>query len=145
MIRIDTIARSSARPRSTRSTQRWSTQSLVLAFFALVTLILPSTANAGGDLHEVTWGHPSSNSVQSFILFISPEIGSVELARQVDVGVPVGQSFGGTLVLYSAIIATDPDEFIAVAAVGRNGQMSELSAWGQVQPSQPGQPVLVVP
>ncbi len=33
--------------------------------------------------------------------------------------------------------------FIAVSALGKNGLMSPLSAWGQVQPTQPGQPTVL--
>ncbi len=110
--------------------------------FALL-FIVPS-AWAGGDLHEVSWGHANANSVERFVVFVSPERGALELARQIDVGKPAGQKLG-TMRLYSAIIEVATEEFVAVAAIGRNGMQSAVSAWGKIQPSQPGQPFLVEP
>ena len=110
-------------------------------FIALVGFAAPQVSHAADDeLHEVSWGQPApdSDSVQSFILYISPERGAVELARQVNVGVPAGQALGGML-LYAPIVASGEKEFIAVSALGKNGLMSPLSAWGQVQPTQPVQ------
>jgi len=109
-------------------------------------LLVPtiSTAAPGDVLHEVSWGHPSPNSVRSFIVYIAPESGAIELARQVDVGIPAGQTLG-SLRIYSAIVSSEESEYIAVAALGRNGLLSPLSAWGRVQPTQPGQPTLVQP
>ena len=114
------------------------------AFMAIVGLAAPQVSHAAADdeLHEVSWGQPAPDSVQSFILYISPERRAVELARQVNVGVPAGQALGGML-LEVAIVASGEEEFIAVSALGKNGLMSPLSAWGQVQPTQPGQPTVV--
>jgi len=114
--------------------------------FATFMLLGPqiSMAGPGDNLHEVTWGHVSPSSVRSFIIYISPESGALELARQVDVGVPDGEALG-SFNLYRAIVPSEQDEFIAVAALGRNGLLSPLSAWGRVQPTQPGQPVIVEP
>ncbi len=109
-------------------------------------LLAPTFSIAGPEngLHEISWGHPSPSSVRSFIVYIAPESGAIELARQVDVGIPAGQSLGA-LRLYTAIVSSDEDEYIAVAALGRNGLLSPLSEWGRVQPTQPGQPTLVQP
>ena len=113
---------------------------------ALAILLGAPIASAGpGDaLHEVSWGHPSPSSVRTFIVYIAPESGAIELARQVDVGIPEGQPLG-SLRVFTAIVSSDEDEFIAVAALGRNGLLSPLSAWNRVQPTQPGQPTLVEP
>jgi hypothetical protein len=110
----------------------------------LALLVAAQPAQAGDSLHEISWGHAAPSSIQSFIFFISPENGAADLARQVDVGIPAGETLG-TLPIYSAIVSSGDDDFIAVAALGRNGLLSPLSAWGAVQPSQPGQPTLVVP
>ena len=117
----------------------------MVAAMAFAICIAPQSAMAGpgSGMHEVSWGHGTPNSVQSFIIYISPESGALDQARQVDVGLPAGQDLG-QLHLYTAIVESDEDEFIAVAALGRNGLLSPLSGWGRVQPTQPGQPVLVV-
>jgi hypothetical protein len=115
-----------------------------IAGLAMLLAPVPSMAGPGDALHEVSWGHPSPSSVRSFIVYIAPESGAIELARQVDVGVPAGQTLG-SLRLYTAIVSSEEDEYIAVAALGRNGLLSPLSSWGRVQPTQPGQPKLVQP
>ena len=116
----------------------------VAAITVVAIVVAPHVSFAGPVLHEVSWGHPSPNSVQSFIVYIAPEDGAIELARQINVGVPAGQTLG-SLRLYTAIVSSEDDEYIAVAALGRNGLLSPLSAWGRVQPTQPGQPTLVEP
>ncbi|MEZ4290346.1 MAG: hypothetical protein R3E53_07335 [Myxococcota bacterium] len=39
----------------------------------------------------------------------------------------------------------ESDEFVAIRAVGRNGMVGALSAWGGVTPTRPGQPRVVAP
>jgi hypothetical protein len=114
---------------------------------AMALLLAPtfSLAEPGDELHEVTWSHASSGSVRSFIVYIAPEIGAIELARQVNVGVPAGQTLPGSLPTYSAIVESRADEYFAVAALGTNGLLSPLSEWKTVQPTQPGQPAIVQP
>ena len=101
-------------------------------------------ARAGDDLHEITWGHQTPDGVRSFVLYVSPQEGALELARRIEVGKPTGENIG-FMQLYSALVPMASDEFVAVAAIGRNGLPSPLSAWSQAKPSQPGQPVVVEP
>jgi hypothetical protein len=98
---------------------------------------------AGADLHEVSWFHSTPGEVSKFVLFVAPEQGAVELARRIDVGKPTGKA--GDKQFFSALVEIGVDEFVAVGAVGKNGIQSALSAWGQPQPSKPGQPLVVDP
>ena len=119
------------------------------AALALAALVLGSTAAFGqtavapGErLHQINWTHNAPASVRNFVILISPVEGSVAAARQIDVGVPEAQPLGFTN-LYSATVAFAPDEYLAVAAVGRNGLMSAPSVWSGMPPSRPGQPLPV--
>ena len=103
-----------------------------------------SPALAENDLHEIVWGHQTPDGVRSFILYVSPQEGALEQARRIEVGKPTGENIG-YMQLYSALVSMASDEFVAVAAIGRNGLPSPLSAWSQAKPSQPGQPVVVEP
>jgi hypothetical protein len=121
----------------------------LLAALVLAALLLGSTAAFGqtaesGDqrLHQVNWTHNAPAEVRNFVILISPVEGSIADARQVDVGVPEAEALGFTS-LYSATVAFAPDEYLAVAAVGRNGLMSAPSDWSGMPPSRPGQPLPV--
>jgi hypothetical protein len=121
----------------------------LLAFTVLAT-VLPAriSYSADGDaadpMHEVTWVHESPNEVKSFVLFVSPVSGSMADARQINVGKP-GGSGSGAPKTFSAWEAISSDDYVAVAAIGRNGLLSALSNWQRPQPSQPGQPLVVQP
>ena len=100
--------------------------------------------SAGKSVHEVVWAHSNASSVSRFVLFISAVKGDRASARQVDVGKPDSEP-SGSFQMFSAIVAMNSSEFVAVAAVGTNGQMGALSSWGGVQPSRPGQPIVIEP
>ena len=100
--------------------------------------------SAGKGIHEVVWAHSNASSVSRFVLFISAVKGDRASARQVDVGKPDSEP-SGSFQMFSAIVAMGSSEFVAVAAVGTNGQMGALSSWGGVQPSRPGQPIVIEP
>ena len=103
-----------------------------------------SVAAPGDQMHEVTWVHESPSEVRSFVIFVSPVAGSVGDAQQIDVGKP-GGSGSGSAQFFSALVLVGDGDFVAVAAVGRNGLLSDLSGWSPAQPSQPGQPLVVEP
>jgi hypothetical protein len=126
---------------------RWPMGAAVIALLA--TLMTAGLSHAvepapGEKVHEVTWLHEAPVEVDGFIIFVSPISGSASDARQVDVGKP-GGSKSSSVQLFSALVSVGLDEYVAVAAVGRNGTQSILSDWGQPQPSQPGQPLVVEP
>ena len=100
--------------------------------------------SASKSVHEVVWAHSNASSVSRFVLFISAVKGDRASARQVDVGKPDSQP-SGSLQMFSTIGEMSSSEFVAVAAVGTNGQMGALSSWGGVQPSRPGQPIVIEP
>ena len=122
----------------------------VAGLIAISVLTIGLTANlsfaAPGDglVHEVTWIHESPSEVRSFVIFVSPVAGSVDDARRVDVGKP-GGSGSDSAQFFSALVPVGVGEFVAIAAVGRNGLLSDLSGWSPAQPSQPGQPLVVDP
>ena len=95
-------------------------------------------------MHQIVWGHTAPETVSSFVVLLSPVEGSLENARRVDVGLPPAQA-SGILSTYAAMVSFDPDEFLAVAAIGHDGQMSLPSGWGGMQPTRPGQPLLAEP
>jgi hypothetical protein len=121
----------------------------VLAITVLAT-VLPAriSYSADGDavdpMNEVTWFHTSPNDVRSFVLFVSPVSGSMAEARQIDVGKP-GGSDSGSAKFFSALVPIAIGDFVAVAAIGQNGLLSDVSDWSTPQPSQPGQPLVVQP
>ncbi|HIL81135.1 MAG: hypothetical protein ABGX04_17565 [Myxococcales bacterium] len=124
-----------------RSPAKANWANILLPLAVLAFLVLARPALAADALREISWGHADPSSIQSFSIVISPESGAVDFARQVDVGIPAGQLLG-SLRLYTAIVSSDGDAFIAVGALDRNGLLSPLSKWSAVQPSQPGQPTL---
>ena len=65
----------------------------------------------------------------------------VEGAREQNVGKPQGTP-AGNFTLFSAMVAFEPSEFLAVSAVGLDGQRSAPSGWGAMPPTRPGQPQL---
>ncbi len=122
---------------------------VISAAVALAALLVGSSpafaqtsASDGERLHQVNWTHNAPGEVRNFVILISPVEGSIAEARQVDVGVPEAQLLGFTN-LYTAMVSFAPDEYLAVAAVGRNGLMSVPSAWSGMPPSRPGQPLPV--
>jgi hypothetical protein len=116
----------------------------VLATLLPARISYSADGDAAKQMHEITWLHESPNDVGSFVLFVSPVSGSMAEARQIDVGKP-GGSGSGSAQFFSALVPIASDEFVAVAAIGRNGLLSSLSAWSRPQPSQPGQPLVVQP
>jgi hypothetical protein len=115
--------------------------------FSVLSMFLAAGISYSADedvTHEVTWLHESPAEVTSFLIFVSPVAGSTSSTRQINVGKP-GGSGSGTAQLFSALVPMDANDFVAVAAIGRNGLLSDLSAWSRPQPSQPGQPLLVQP
>lgn len=120
----------------------------MIAAIALATLLPAKTSHAADDagatVHEITWLHASPAEVQSFLIFVSPVVGALAGARQIDVGKPGGSDSESPQV-FSALVPVGFDEFVAVAAIGQDGLRSALSEWGQPQPSQPGQPLVVEP
>ena len=115
---------------------------------AVLAMILPAGISYSGDedeMHEVSWLHESPAEVSSFVLFVSPEQGLTSTTRRFDdIGKP-GDSDSGTPQVFSAMVPIGTDDFVAVAAIGRNGLLSALSVWSRPQPSQPGQPLIVQP
>lgn len=125
----------------------WTRGMLVLAFLAV---LAPASASqavepaADPPLHEIRWIHESPSKVQRFVIFVSPTSGSLDEARQVDVGKP-GGSNSSTAQFFSALVPVGLDEYVAIAAIGKNGLRSSLSEWRQPQPTQPGQPLVIEP
>ena len=72
---------------------------------------------------------------------LSPVEGRVDGAREQNVGKPQGTP-AGNFTLFSAMVAFEPSEFLAVSAVGLDGQRSAPSGWGAMPPTRPGQPQL---
>ena len=118
----------------------------MVAASVLSTLLAAGISNSadGNTPHEVTWVHDSPSEVNSFVIFVSAVEGSTAAARQINVGKP-GGSGACSAQFYSAFVPIGADDYVAVAAVGRNGLLSDLSDWSQPQPSQPGQPLVVQP
>lgn len=114
---------------------------LLLALGAFLLLAGPAAAQ-GQRMHQINWGHPAPAEVSRFVILISPVEGSVDDARQVDVGMPAAQSLG-SMSVFTAMVAFNADEYLAVAAIGHNGQMSTPSAWSGMPPTRPGQPLPV--
>ena len=106
-------------------------------------LFLPLAAPAAAQerLHQITWAHPQPETVDHFVVLVSQTEGQTEGVREVNVGRPEGTP-AGQFTLFSAMIAFQPNEFLAVRAVGRNGLESAPSDWGSMPPTRPGQPRL---
>lgn len=112
-------------------------------------LVLAVAFAAGGaqaqeNMHQITWAHPAPETVSRFVILIASEDGDLAGARQVDVGLPEPEPFGESSV-YSATISFEPQDRLAVAAVGLDGQMSIPSQWAGMPPTRPGRPMLVSP
>ena len=108
----------------------------------LTSLVVATPAFAQSQLHQITWAHAEPETVSHFVILVSETEGQVEGAREENVGKPQGDAVG-RYTLFSAMIAFDPTEFLAVSAVGFDGQRSMPSDWGAVAPTRPGQPLLV--
>ena len=125
--------------------RRWLTHwAMGVVAITVLAAVLPAriSYSADGDavdpVHEVTWSHPSPNEVRSFVLFVSPVFGSMAEARQIDVGKPVSSDSGSTKD-FLALVPIAIGDFVAVAAIGQNGLLSNVSGWGP--PTQAGQPL----
>ncbi len=94
--------------------------------------------------HQISWSHASPSSVSHFVVLLSTTEGDLSSAREVPVGMPASQTYGNIHV-FSAQVAFAENEFLSVAAVGHDGQMSTPSDWGGMPPTRPGQPLLVTP
>lgn len=113
----------------------------------LTTLLMataPNTASAQERMHQITLAHASPASVSHFAVLISDTDGVAVGARQVDVGMPQA-SPTGSLSIFTAVGSFSDSEYLAVAAVGHNGQISLPSDWAGSPPTRPGQPLLVTP
>ena len=139
------VASAAARPRSARPV--WGKIEIARVILILVVgamvWVLPGEAHAQSTLQELSWAHSSPETVSRFIVFASMTNGDRAGARQVNVGKPANATRVGANYVYSAVVAVDLDEFVAVAAVGYDGSVSALSAWTAVPPSTPGQPLLI--
>ena len=107
---------------------------------ALGVMLLAAPAFAQQRLHQVTWAHTEPQTVSHFVVLVSPNEGGAEGAREVNVGKPQPQ-VSGDYYLYSAMVAFEPDEYLAVMAVGFDGLTSVPSDWGSMPPTRPGQPL----
>ena len=91
--------------------------------------------------HQITWAHPAAADVRNFVVLISPEEGNASLARTVDLGKPTATR-AGPQSIFTALVSFRADEYLAVAAIGYDGQMSVPSGWGAMPPTRPGQPTV---
>lgn len=107
----------------------------------LTTLLVAPPAFAQSQLHQITWAHPEPETVSHFVILVSDTEGQVEGAREENVGKPQGTETG-RFTLFSAMVAFEPTEYLAVSAVGFDGQRSAPSEWGAMPPTRPGQPLL---
>ncbi|MEZ4330538.1 MAG: hypothetical protein R3F35_02210 [Myxococcota bacterium] len=107
-------------------------------------LLVASAAGAEPSSHEIIWAHPNGSAVKRFIVFVSSAKDDPQGARRIDVGKPEGH-LSGSVEFFSALVTLDSDEFVAIAAVGYDGQMGALSGWSGVRPSRPGQPIVITP
>lgn len=114
-------------------------RSALALLIATASLLAATSAMAQQRTHQINWGHTEPESVSHFVVLIADEEGDVAGARQIPVGKPQATPTGAFF-LYSALVAFEPDEFLAVAAVGFDGQMSVPSDWGAMPPTRPGQP-----
>lgn len=105
--------------------------------------MLGAASGAAADpvAHQISWGHASPGTVDYFVVLISDAEGDVSGARQVPVGKSAGQTVGG-MTLFSAVVSFEDTEFISVAAMGYNGELSAPSDWSAMPPTVPGQPRL---
>ncbi|GEM_PF-2409807 len=115
---------------------------VLVSLCAVLLFLTANVVQAQERAHQITWSHASPSAVRNFVVLISPEEGNASLARQVDVGKPTGTDIGASS-LYTALVSFGSNEFLAVAAVGHDGQMSLPSSWGAMPPTRPGQPNLI--
>ena len=113
-----------------------------LLFTSLLMAAIPNTASAQERMHQITWAHASPGSVSHFVVLVSDTDGVATGALQVDVGMPQA-STAGSLSGFSAVVSFTDSQYLAVAAVGHNGQISLPSDWTGSPPTRPGQPLLV--
>lgn len=103
-----------------------------------------SRAEEAATPYEIVWAHPDESAVQRFVVFASSVRGDASRARRIDVGKPAGNE-SGVVHVFSAIVAIRSNEFVALAAVGYDGRMGELSGWSGLPPTRPGQPIVIAP
>ena len=115
---------------------------VLVSICAVLLFLAASVVQAQERAHQITWSHAFPSDVRNFVVLISPEEGNASLAREVDVGKPTGTDVGASS-LYTALVGFSPNEFLAVAAVGHDEQMSLPSGWGAMPPTRPGQPNLI--
>jgi len=115
--------------------------SLCLLLASVAFSLLATPAFAQERLHQITWAHQQPETVSHFVILLSPVEGRVEGAREQNVGKPQGTPTGN-FTLFSAMVAFEPTEFLAVSAVGLDGRRSAPSGWGSMPPTRPGQPLL---
>lgn len=109
---------------------------------AVLLFLAASVVQAQERARQITWAHASPSDVRNFVVLISPEEGNASLAREVDVGKPTGTDVGASS-LSSALVSFGSNDFLAVAAVGHDGQVSLASGWGAMPLMRPGQPNLI--
>lgn len=90
--------------------------------------------------HQIFWGHAAPQTVSHFVVLVADQEGDVNGARQIQVGKPQGTP-SGNYTVFSALVDFEPDEFLAVMAVGLDGQASIPSDWSGMPPTRPGQPL----
>jgi hypothetical protein len=112
---------------------------------AMVSGMVPGPAwSTGPTMHEITWAHSNPAGVGSFVIFVADVKGDTDSARRIAIPKPSGGQ-AGSIQTFSAIVPMVASEYVAVAAVGYDGQMGGLSAWSAPPPTQPGQPFVVEP
>lgn len=141
------LSQASRRSIKSRVSRSLCSGGLSLAFAVVLGLMFSFSAGqaaAQQRTHQVSWGHPAPNEVSHFVVLVSPVEGAVPATREINVGMPEAQLVGA-LSLFSALISFEQDEFLAIAAIGHDGQMSTASNWSGMPLSRPGQPLLVEP
>ncbi len=112
------------------------------SLLVLPCLLWGARGSAEPGPNEITWVQTDAERVARFVVLIGASPDTTEGARVIDVGRPAGQLIGGNRTLFRAVVSMEPEEFVAVAAVGYEGLASSPSGWLTPVPSQPGQPRL---
>jgi len=115
---------------------------VLVSICAVLLFLAASVVQAQEHARQITWAHASPSNVRSFVRLILPEAGNASFAREVDDGRPTRTDVGGSSP-YTALVSFRINEFLAVAAVGHDGQASLASGWGAMPPAHPGQPNLI--
>jgi hypothetical protein len=107
---------------------------VAFSVLSMLLLLLPAGISYSADediTAKITWFHGSPADVTSFVIFVSPEPGLTSSTWQENVGKPSkpGDTGSGTPRNFVALVTIDVNDFVAVAAIGRNGILSELSVW----------------